>query len=98
MISKSSPIYCSKTSVVATIDIDLVVDSLLNHGKVAFLSSLKPLSNINHLGNRLIRLLLFLFFSRVSNDYVLDRLGLGYVNGLLTVIIGYVNICPIAQQ
>ena len=90
---------------ISAIDINLVVDSMLNHSKVAFLSSLEPLRFVHHLGNRLTagwcliwRWLLWWLFICVGDEHVFDYLVIGYVNGLLSVIIGLIDVCSIGQQ
>ena len=49
----SSPIHCSTTLAISAIDIDLVVNSLLNQGKVALTSGWEPQRFVHHLWNRL---------------------------------------------
>ena len=86
----SSPIHCSTTLAISAIDIDLVVDSLLNQGKVALTSGWEPQRFVHWLS-------FFLLLLFVSIEHAFDVLVPGYVEGLFSLVVGLVVIGPIGQ-
>ena len=101
----SCPIHSSTTLTVLAVDIDLVVDSLLNHSKVALLGSLEPLRFVHHRWNRLtvgccftFWLHLFLLFLLMGDEHVFDLLRISNVDRAMSKDIFLVDICSHGQK
>ena len=94
----SSEIHCSTTLAISAIDIDLVVNSLLNQGKVALTSGWEPQRFVHWLLLLwLLLLLLLLLFLHEGIEHAFDVLVTGYVEGLFSLVVGLVDIGPIGQ-